>query len=254
MTCPRRPQSAWIDNQFTWLTFTDLVVVDAIGTGYSRAAPGVAAAQFYEADGDALSFARFIHTYLAANHRERSPKFLAGESYGGTRAAVLAHLLPHQFGITLNGLILISPVLDFGTLNSEYGNPDRSSDLAFAVDVPTYAATAAYHKKLRPDLETDLPRLLREVEQWSTSEYLPALVRGDTLLRGRAGARGGHPVRIHRDFRRVHPRAPPAPAAPRFSARTARAISTSSSESWTAGSPPIRGAPRARTRRSRRSA
>ncbi len=178
---PAASPSAWIDNQFTWLTFTDLVVVDAIGTGYSRPAPGVAAAQFYDADGDALSFARFIRTYLVANHRERSPKFLAGESYGGTRAAVLAHLLPHQFGVMLNGLILISPVLDFGTLNSEYGNPDRSSDLAFAVDVPSYAATAAYHKKLRPDLEADLPRLLRDVEQWSTSEYLPALVRGDTL-------------------------------------------------------------------------
>lgn len=178
---PAGSQSAWIDNQSTWLKFTDLVVIDAIGTGYSRAAPGVPATQFYQVNGDALSFARFIRTYLAANHRERSPKFIAGESYGGTRGAVLAYLLPHQFGITLNGLILISPVLDFGTLNSQYGNPDRSSDLAFALDVPTYAATAAYHKKLRPDLETDLPRLLHEVEQWSTNEYLPALVRGDAL-------------------------------------------------------------------------
>ncbi len=178
---PAASASEWIDNQYTWLTFTDLVVVDAIGTGYSRAASGVPEAQFYQAAGDALSFARFIRTYVAATHRERSPKFLAGESYGGTRAAILARLLPHQFGIALNGLILISPVLDFSTLNSEYGNPDRSTDLAFAVDIPSYAATAAYHHKLRPELETDLPRLLREVEQWSTTDYLPALIRGDTL-------------------------------------------------------------------------
>jgi carboxypeptidase C (cathepsin A) len=178
---PAASNSGWIDNRYTWLAFTDLVVVDAIGTGYSRAAAGVSAAQFYQPDGDALSFARFIRAYLTAHHRERSPKFLAGESYGGTRAAILARLLPRRFAISLSGVILISPVLDFATLNSEYGNPDRSTDLAFALDVPTYAATAAYYKKLRPDLDADLPRLLREVEQWSTTVYLPALVRGDQL-------------------------------------------------------------------------
>ena len=180
-SAPQASKSEWVDNQYTWLVFTDLVVVDAIGTGYSRSAPGVSAAQFYQPDGDALSFARFIRAYLAAAHRERSPKFLAGESYGGTRAAVLARLLPHQFGITLSGVILISPVLNFGTLNSEYGNPNLSSDLAFALDVPSYAATAAYFKKLRPDLGSDLPRLLREVERWSINEYLPGLIRGDAL-------------------------------------------------------------------------
>ena len=183
---PAASASEWIDNQYTWLTFTDLVVVDAIGTrALQPRGVGRPEAPLYQAAGVAhlvCAVVILVPLHVAgAAHRERSPKVLAGESYGGTRAAILARLLPHQFGIALNGLILISPVLDFSTLNSEYGNPDRSTDLAFAVDIPSYAATAAYHHKLRPELETDLPRLLREVEQWSTTDYLPALVRGDTL-------------------------------------------------------------------------
>jgi len=172
---------AWVDNTQTWLAFTDLVLIDAIGTGFSRAAPTVPAAQFYQVKGDAASFAQFIRLYLTANNRQRSPTFLVGESYGGTRAVILAPLLQHDFGISVKGLILISPVIDFETLNAQYNNPTRSTDLAFALDVPSYAATAWYYHRLRPELQANLQGLLREVERWSISEYLPALIQGDAL-------------------------------------------------------------------------
>jgi carboxypeptidase C (cathepsin A) len=171
----------WVDNEFTWLPFTDLVVIDAVGTGFSRAAPGVPATRFYEVKEDAWSFAEFIRLYLTAHDRSLSPKFVAGESYGGTRAAILVRLLQDDFGVTLNGLILVSPVLNFETLNTQSNDPNRSTDLAAALDVPSYAATAWYYKKLAPDLQTNLQALLREVEQWSIDEYLPALLHGDAL-------------------------------------------------------------------------
>jgi len=171
----------WVDNTHTWLAFTDLVLIDAIGTGFSRAAPAVPAVQFYQVKGDASSFAQFIRLYLAANNRQRSPTLLAGESYGGTRAVILARLLQRDFGIAVKGLILISPVIDFETLNAQYGNPARSTDLAFALDVPSYAATAWHYHKLRPELQANFQGLLREVERWSINEYLPALVQGDAL-------------------------------------------------------------------------
>lgn len=171
----------WVDNPSTWLGFTDLVFIDAVGTGFSSATPNVPAGTFYQVDGDARSFAKFIRLYLTANNREASPKLIAGESYGGTRAVILARLLESDFGITLNGVILISPVIDFETLNTQFRNPGRSTDLAYALDVPTYAATAWYHKRLSAALQANLQGVLREVEPWSINEYLPALIQGDAL-------------------------------------------------------------------------
>jgi carboxypeptidase C (cathepsin A) len=173
--------AALTDNDQTWLPFTDLVLVDAIGTGLSRAAPGVPAGRFYQVRGDAEAFAQFIHLYLRRFHRERSPVFLAGESYGGTRAAILARLLPRRYGVSPRGLILISPALDFGVLNAEFENPYRSTDLAYAMDVPTYAAVAWYHGRLAPEWTGNLTGLLGQVERWATDTYLPALVQGDAL-------------------------------------------------------------------------
>lgn len=158
---------------------TDLVCIDAIGTGFSRATPGVDPARFYEVRQDAWSFAEFIRLYLTSHKRWLSPKFVAGESYGGTRGALLARMLQTDFGVDLNGLLLISPVLDVGTINTQMSS--RSTDLAFALNVPTYAATAWYHRKLSPDMQTDLQRLVREAGQWSVNQYLPALVQGNAL-------------------------------------------------------------------------
>ncbi|SRR5579871_1190891 len=177
---PPPPSAHWSDNPYTWLPFTDLVFVDAVGTGYSRAAAGVPDTTFFQPDGDARSFAQFVQRYLAATHRQASPIFLAGESYGGTRAIILARLLRDEFGINVSGLILISPVVDFETLNTQYRHPGRSMDLAYALDVPTYAATAWYHKKLGPEFP-DLATAVRAAERWAVAEYLPALVRGDAL-------------------------------------------------------------------------
>lgn len=178
---PLPPPPHWVDNPSTWLTFTDLVFIDAVGTGFSSATPPVPPRAFYQEDGDARSFAKFIRVYLTANNRGASPKFIAGESYGGTRAVILARLLESDFGITLNGMILISPVIDFETLNTQFRTPGRGTDLAYALDVPTYAATAWYHKRLSAALQTNLQGMLREVEQWSINDYLPALIRGDAL-------------------------------------------------------------------------
>ncbi|HXX39458.1 MAG TPA: alpha/beta hydrolase fold domain-containing protein [bacterium] len=181
---PLSPTARWVDNPSTWLGFTDLVFIDAVGTGFSRAAPGVPDATFYRPDGDARSFAQFIGLYVTTNRRDASPKFVAGESYGGTRAIILARLLQNTGTTSLNGLILISPVIDFETLNTQFRNPSRSTDLAYALDIPTYAATAWYHKKLGPGLPADLESVVREAERWSITEYLPALVEGDALTEG----------------------------------------------------------------------
>ncbi len=176
---PLSPPPQWVANEHTWLDVTDLVCIDAIGTGFSRAAPGVDAARFYEVKQDAWSFAEFIRLYLTSHTRWLSPKFVAGESYGGTRGALLARTLQTDFGIDLNGLLIISPVIDFGTINTQTSS--RSTDLAFALNVPTYAATAWYHGRLSPDMQADLQRLVREAGQWAVNEYLPALIQGDAL-------------------------------------------------------------------------
>jgi len=169
------------DNDQTWLPFTDVVSIDAVGTGLSRATPGVSVTRFYQVPGDAEAFAQFIHQYLTRFHRERSPVFLAGESYGGTRAAILARLLPRLYGVSPRGLILVSPVLNFGTLNTEVGASRESTDLAFAMDVPTYAAVARYHKRLASEWQRGFGALLDQAERWAIDTYLPALVRGDSL-------------------------------------------------------------------------
>jgi carboxypeptidase C (cathepsin A) len=105
-----------VPNEYTWLEFTDLVFIDPIGTGYSRPAPGVDPKEFFGVQGDIQSVGEFIRLYLTRYNRWRSPKFLAGESYGTTRAAGLAGYLQDRFGIDLNGIILISAVLNFQTL------------------------------------------------------------------------------------------------------------------------------------------
>jgi len=157
-----------VDNDETWLGFTDLVFVDPIGTGYSRTAEGVDAKQFYSLAKDIDVASRFIRLYVTKYERWLSPKFVAGESYGTTRAAGLASRLQTAAGLNLSGVMLLSSALSFQTFSYDDGN-----DIAFALALPSLAAAAAYHKKADVDRAT--------VEQWALNDYLGALTRGDTL-------------------------------------------------------------------------
>jgi carboxypeptidase C (cathepsin A) len=173
---PPTPPYRLIDNPQTWLTFTDLVFIDPVGTGYSRPAPGVEAREFFGVNPDLDSIAAFIRLYTTRSQRWLSPKFLAGESYGTTRAAALSGRLLDRYGIDLSGIVLISSVLNFQTIQHGPGN-----DLPAVLYLPSLAASAWYHHKLDPALQQDLGKTLDEVSRWALAEYLPALARGDTL-------------------------------------------------------------------------
>jgi carboxypeptidase C (cathepsin A) len=172
-----QPPYRWVDNQHTWLDATDLVFIDPIGTGYSRPAAGERGEQFFGVREDVSSVADFIRLYTTKYERWLSPKFLAGESYGTTRAAALSQHLVDRYGISLNGIVLVSTVLDFQTIAFGDGN-----DLPYALFLPTYAATAHYHKKLPSDLQQmEMEKVLAEVEQFASNEYTLALARGVAL-------------------------------------------------------------------------
>lgn len=165
------------DNEYSLLDVTDLVFIDPVSAGFSRPAPGEDAKQFHGVEEDVKVVADFIRLYLTRYHRWESPKFFAGESYGTTRAAALAAELHNDEHIYLNGVILISSVLSFQSIDFDKGN-----DLPYIVYLPTYAATAWYHKRLPEDLQNKtLPEVLKEVEAFTINEYAPALMKGDAL-------------------------------------------------------------------------
>ncbi|MCD4847175.1 MAG: peptidase S10 [Candidatus Aegiribacteria sp.] len=164
------------DNESTWLKHTDLVFIDPVGTGFSRAAKKDLYQKFHSFDGDIESVGKFIQLYLSRFNRWSSPLFLAGESYGTTRAAGLAAALFGK-GIAFNGIILISTALDLRPIMFR-----DDDDLPFQLFIPTYTAAAWYHKKLDKELQSrDLPDLLAEVEVWVESELTPALMKGDRI-------------------------------------------------------------------------
>ena len=167
---------AVVPNVYTWLEFTDLVFIDPPTTGFSRAAEGEAASQFHGLEEDGRALAEFIRLWLVRSQRWLSPKYLAGESYGTTRACQLATELQQRHGINLAGLTLISPVLNFQTLSFDTGN-----DLAFALFVPTYCATALHHKRLAPAMQADPNGTLRSAEEFAIGPLMLALAKGDTL-------------------------------------------------------------------------
>jgi len=166
-----------VKNEFTWLTHTDLVFIDPVNTGYSRPATPEQGKEFHGVQEDIQAVGEFIRLWLVKNERWQSPKFLAGESYGTTRAAGLSEHLADRHGIALNGIVLISTVLNFGTLTPKEGN-----DVPFALYLPTYAAVAWQHKKL-PDQKkyATLDDLKKDVEKFALDEYAPALLKGDKL-------------------------------------------------------------------------
>ncbi|MGH2560271.1 MAG: S10 family peptidase, partial [Thermomicrobiales bacterium] len=170
------PPFELVDNEHTWLDATDLVFIDPVDTGYSRATTPELAKQYKAVEKDIESVGEFIRLYLTRARRWSSPLFLVGESYGTFRSAGLAgHLI--ERGIAFNGIVLVSSVLNMQTLRFTTGN-----DLPYIVYLPTYAATAWYHKRLPKDLQKlKLADLLAEVEQFAAGDYTLALAKGDAI-------------------------------------------------------------------------
>jgi carboxypeptidase C (cathepsin A) len=162
------------DNQYSLLDETDLVFIDPVSTGYSRAVDGQKPKEWHEFRKDIESVGDFIRLYTTRYNRWLSPKFLIGESYGTTRAAGLSGYLQERHGLYLNGLMLISAVLDFTTVLFNTNN-----ELPFTLFLPGYAATAWYHKKA--GVGQPLKEFLKEAEDFARGEYAAALMKGDLI-------------------------------------------------------------------------
>jgi carboxypeptidase C (cathepsin A) len=152
------------------------VFVDAISTGYSRTVAGSDPSQFHGIRSDLRAFAEFIRAYLDTYDRWPSPKFLIGESYGTIRSAGLSQELQARHGIELNGIVMLSALLSYQTLS-----PAPNNDVAYAAAVPTFTATAWYHKKLPPELSGDLKKAIAESRAFTWGDYMTALTRGNSL-------------------------------------------------------------------------
>ena len=163
------------DNAHSALDRTDLVLVDAIGTGFSRAANAELSKKYWGVKGDIEAFGEFIRLYLTRYQRWASPLYLLGESYGTTRAAGVAGYLT-EHGISFNGIVLLSMVLNFETLVFA-----KTNDLPYVLILPSYTMIAAYHKKLARELTQDLAKTRLEAEKWASTEYKQALDKGDAL-------------------------------------------------------------------------
>ncbi|WP_299643701.1 S10 family peptidase [uncultured Chloroflexus sp.] len=173
---PLPPPGRLAPNPYSLLDVSDLVFIDPVSTGYSRPVAGESAKQFHDFRKDIESVGDFIRLYTSRYGRWLSPKYLAGESYGTTRAAGLAGYLQERHGLYLNGLMLISAVLHFQTLSFDHGN-----DLPYMLFLPAYTATAFYHYRLEPALQRDLVATLRAAEAFALGDYALALLQGDQL-------------------------------------------------------------------------
>jgi carboxypeptidase C (cathepsin A) len=164
-----------VDNESTLLDKADLVFIDPVGTGFSHAAGDAEDKDFWGIDQDVKSLAQFINIYISRNNRWNSPKFLIGESYGTFRSVALAEYLQSNDGISVNGIVLISSVLDMGTISFSPGD-----DRPYIFYIPTYAAAAWYYNILenRPD---NLNAFLDEARQFASTEYAAALMKGSKL-------------------------------------------------------------------------
>ncbi|MBL0927354.1 MAG: peptidase S10 [Phycisphaerales bacterium] len=171
------PPYRLVENAQSIVDVSDVVFIDPVTTGFSRASEGTEPRAFHGVQEDVESVAEFIRLYLTRNNRWTSPKFVIGESYGTTRAANLANYLQDRLGINLNGVMLVSTVLNFQTIRF-----DRGNDWPFVLFLPTYSATAWHHGRLPQDLQArPLREVLDEVERFAIERYLPALAKGSTL-------------------------------------------------------------------------
>lgn len=164
------------ENPYSLLDITDLVFIDPVSTGFSRVVPGEKAKDFHGFKKDIESVGDFIRLFTTRYQRWASPKFLIGESYGTTRASGLSGYLQDRHGLFLNGIMLISSILDFSTAEFETGN-----DLPYILYLPTYTATAWYHHKLSSDLQVSLAKAVKEAEQFALGEYALALMKGSQI-------------------------------------------------------------------------
>lgn len=172
-----RPPYNLVPNPNSPLDVTDLVQVDAMMTGYSRPAKGVKATDFTGAENDIKMFGEFIRDYLDKYGRWQSPKYLFGESYGTFRSAGLASELQDDEGIQLNGIMLLGTVLDF-----QYIQPSPTNDIAYSTILPTYTATAWYHKKLPADLQRlTLEQVVQQARDYAFGDYMLTLAKGNKL-------------------------------------------------------------------------
>ena len=175
---PAAPYSL-VNNAYSLLDATDLVFIDAPGTGFSRIAGKDKEKAFFGLDPDAYAFSEFITQFLTRYGRWNSPKYLFGESYGTPRSAVVVNQLESERSVDLNGVILLSQILSFDlSPDRPTGNP--GVELPYETVLPTYAATAWYHKKL-PGEHPSLEALLAEVEQFALGDYARALAAGSEL-------------------------------------------------------------------------
>ncbi len=164
-------------NPYSLLDITDLVFIDPVSTGYSRPAKDVNKSDFHGYREDVTSVGQFIHDYTTRFQRWPSPKFLCGESYGGVRAAGLSGHLRDRYNMELNGIVVVSGAINFQTLRFS-----NSNDLPCILFLPTYAATAWYHKALPADLQQlPLKEVVAQAEQFAQNEYTLALMKGTSL-------------------------------------------------------------------------
>ena len=171
-----QPPFGLMDNENSILDASDLVFIDPVATGFSRVTKDEKAEQFFGDAADLDSVGEFIRLWTTRHERWLSPKYLCGESYGVFRAAGLADHLRSGFGMYLNGLILVSGVLDFSTIDTAPGN-----DVPYPLYVPAYTAAAAFHRKLPADLQADLGKALAEARDFAGGEYTAALHQGEGL-------------------------------------------------------------------------
>jgi carboxypeptidase C (cathepsin A) len=171
-----QPPFGLVDNEYSILNVTDMVFIDPVATGFSRPAKDEKPDEFFGQSADIESVGEFIRLWTSRHDRWLAPKFLCGESYGVFRAAGLAEHLHSRYGMYLNGLILVSGVLDFATLNEGPGN-----ELPYLVFLPAYTAIAHFHKRLPPDLQADLPKARAEAREFIRAEYPAALLQGAAL-------------------------------------------------------------------------
>ncbi len=170
------PPYKMVDNDFSMLEMTDLVFIDPVSTGYSQAIPFEDEKKYHGVEEDIKFFAEFIRLFVTRVNRWESPKFIVGASYGTTRAAALANYMHDKDYLYINGIILISSILNFESIDFSAGN-----DLPYLLYLPSYTAAAWYHKKLAPELQENFDKTIELSRQFVSNDYVKALFKGDLL-------------------------------------------------------------------------